>query len=135
MGPVPFGAKGLSHTSVADEIRKKAIGPGPAKSPSRGACRRSDKFYQYSATSLNGSAANISLMLRQITPRTTALAVQLAGITLLAAVVSVIALRDYSAVWQLGAFTFVVGCYLEARCQPRSSNIADRPFPEFLGER
>jgi hypothetical protein len=74
-------------------------------------------------------------MLCRMTSRTTALAVQLAGVTLLAAVVSVIALRDYSAVWQLGAFTFVVGCYLEARCQQRSSDIADRSFPQFLGER
>jgi hypothetical protein len=79
-------------------------------------------------------------MLSQITQRTIALAVQLAGVVLLAAT-SMMGLQRDTILLQMGALTFVVGCYLEARAQPRSSEstepneIAEPPLSEFHGFR
>jgi hypothetical protein len=80
-------------------------------------------------------------MLSQITLRTIALAIQLAGVVLLAAT-SLLGLQRDTNLLQMGALTFVVGCYLEARAQRRSSEnteipngINEPPYPEFLGFR
>jgi hypothetical protein len=80
-------------------------------------------------------------MLSQIPLKTIALAVQLAGVVLLAAT-SLLGLQRDTILLQMGALTFVVGCYLEARAQRRSSEnteapngINEPPYPEFLGFR
>jgi hypothetical protein len=80
-------------------------------------------------------------MLSQITLKTIALAIQLAGVVLLAAT-SLLGLQCDTILLQMGALTFVVGCYLEARAQRRSSEntetpngINEPPYPEFLGFR
>jgi hypothetical protein len=77
-------------------------------------------------------------MLRQITQKTIALAIQLAGVVLLAAT-SLLGLQGESILLQMGALTFVVGCYLEARAaRSRSSESLEPPseiteplLPEF----
>lgn len=76
-------------------------------------------------------------MWNQITRKTIALAVQLAGIVLLAATAMMGLQRD-TILLQMGAFTFVVGCYLKARAQSRSSESTEPPsdltepfLPEF----
>jgi hypothetical protein len=76
-------------------------------------------------------------MWKQITRKTIALAVQLAGIVLLAATAMMGLERD-TILLQMGAFTFVVGCYLEAPAQSRSSESTEPPsglteplLPEF----
>jgi hypothetical protein len=79
-------------------------------------------------------------MLSQISQRTIALAIQLAGVVLLAAT-SMTGLQRDTVLLQMGALTFVVGCYLEARAQSRSSEstepdeIAEQPLSEFHGFR
>jgi hypothetical protein len=80
-------------------------------------------------------------MLIKITPRTIALAIQLAGVVLLAAASMILPQRD-TMLLQMGALIFVVGCYWEARAQRGSSENAETPngineppYPEFLGFR
>jgi hypothetical protein len=60
-------------------------------------------------------------MLSQMTQRTVALVIQLSGVVLLAATSMMMGLQRDTILLQMGALTFVLGCYLEARAQPRSS--------------
>jgi hypothetical protein len=66
-------------------------------------------------------------MLSQISRRTIALAIQLAGVVLLAAT-SIMGLQRDTVLLQMGALIFVVGCYLEARAQRRSSENTETPI-------
>jgi hypothetical protein len=97
----------------------------------------SHQFYGLDSVRLNGKPANIVPMWNLITRKTIALAIQLAGIVLLAAT-AMTGLQHDTILLQMGAFTFVVGCYLEARAQTRPSagtelqgDLAEPFLPEF----